>query len=402
MAIIGLFVMALLKTKRRGNMKKAILFLFVTFFLILMVSPGVSQAAEKVVKIGGVYPLTGYLSWLGEYYKKAAVLQVDTINKAGGVNGYKLELVVYDDQSSPEEATRATLRLVSKDQVVAVTGTATAPITGAVSSVANKNKIPAVLSSGYDVKADKEPFLFNTAHPTFFAIGRPFMYLKKKNVKGAGLLMPIGSLGEIGITNSNRASQQFGIPIVGEERFDVKAPDVTAQLAKLRGANPGAIFSFTTGEPAALVAKNMAQLKFEVPLVVSHGNATPGFLKLASGLTTNVLVPTGKIMVPDSLSANDPCKALIVNFNKLHMERYGEPANYFSGLLADAVMLIAEGMRIAKSSTDPVKIRDGIEKIKNFPGLGGVYSMSASDHYGTKMEDMVLITIKGGKWVQVQ
>jgi branched-chain amino acid transport system substrate-binding protein len=383
-------------------MKKKVLLFVLMVAAISFVCSGVVGAAEKVVKIGAVYPLTGYLSWLGEYYKKAAVLQVEQINKAGGVNGYKLELVIYDDQSSPEEATRASLRLISKDQVVAITGTATAPITGAVSSVAHKNKIPAVLSSGYDVKADKEPFLFNTAHPTFFAIGRPFMYLKKQNVKGAALLMPIGSLGEIGITNSKKASQEFGIPIVGEERFDVKAPEVTSQLAKLRGPNTGAIFSFTTGEPAALVAKNMAQLKFDVPLVVSHGNATPGFLKLASGFTTNVIVPTGKIMVPDSLPTTDPSKSIIVQFNKLHMERYGEPANYFSGLLADAILLIAEGMRISQSSTDPVKIRDGIEKVKNFPGLGGVYNMSATDHYGTKMEDMVLITVKGGKWVQIQ
>jgi branched-chain amino acid transport system substrate-binding protein len=383
-------------------MKKTVLLLVALVFLLSLAVTQGTWAADKVVKIGAVYPLTGYLSWLGEYYKKAALLQVEQINKAGGVNGYMLELVVYDDQSSPEEATRAALRLVSKDQVVAITGTATAPITGAVSSVAQKNKIPAVLSSGYDVKADKEPFLFNTAHPTFFAIGRPFMYLKKQNVKGVALLMPIGSLGEIGIANSKKASEQFGIPIVGEERFDVKAPEVSAQLAKLRGSNPGAIFSFTTGEPAALVAKNMAQLKIDVPLVVSHGNATPGFLKLASGLTTSVIVPTGRIMVPDSLPANDPCKPVIIQFNKLHQERYGEPANYFSGLLADAVMLIAEGMKISKSSTDPVKIRDGIEKIKNFPGLGGVYNMSPTDHYGTKMEDMVLITIKGGKWAQIQ
>jgi len=383
-------------------MKKTVMLLFSSAFFLSLTICGGAVAADKIVKIGGVYPLTGYLSWLGEYYKKAATLEVEQINKAGGVNGYKLELVIYDDQSSPEEATRAALRLVSRDQVVAITGTATAPITGAVSSVANKNKIPAILSSGYDVKADKEPFLFNTAHPTYFAIGRPFMYLKKQNVKSAGLLMPIGSLGEIGIANSKRASQDFNIPIVCEERFDVKAPDVTAQLAKLRGSTPSAIFSFTTGEPAALVAKNMAQLRFDVPLIVSHGNATPGFLRLASGFTTNIIVPTGKIMVPESLAANDPCKAVIVQFNNLHQERYGEPANYFSGLVADAVMLIIEGMKIAKSSTDPVKIRDGIENIKNFPGIGGVYNMSATDHYGTKMDDMVLITIKEGNWTQIQ
>lgn len=383
-------------------MKRFVLLSLATVFLFATSFVSSAQSADKVVKIGGVYPLTGYLGWLGEYYKKAATLEVERINKAGGVNGYKLELVVYDDQSSPEEATRAALRLVTKDRVVAITGTATAPITGAVSSIANKHKVPAILSSGYDLRPDKEPFTFNTAHPTFFAIGRPFMQFKKQGIKAAGLLMPIGSLGEIGIANSKRASQEFGVPICAEERFDIKAPDVTAQLAKVRANNPAAIVTFTTGEPAALVAKNMDQLKMDIPLVVSHGNATPGFLKLASGLKTYVIVPSGKIMIPNQLPANDPCKSVIVQFNKLHMDKYGEPANYFSGLLADAVALIAEGMRISKSSTNPVKIKEGIEKVKNLPLLGGLYNLSATDHYGTKMDDMILLTIKDGKWMLIQ
>lgn len=382
-------------------MKRSVLMLTVMVFLLSLTVCGGVGAAEKVVKIGGVYPLTGYLSWLGEYYKKAATLEVDRINKTGGVAGYKLELITYDDQSSPEEGTRAALRLVQRDKVVAITGTATAPITGAVSSIANKHKIPAVLSSGYDLRPDKEPFTFNTAHPTFFAVARPFMYVKKQGLSKVGLLMPIGSLGEIGIANAQRAAKQYGITIVGEERYDIKSPDVTAQLAKLRALNPEVIFTFTTGEPAALIARNMQQLKFEVPLIVSHGNANPGFLKLTAGLATKLVVPSGKIMVPDSLPESDPTKAVIREFAKLHNDAYKEPPNYFSGLLADAVLLIAEGIRIS-NSTDPEKIRDGIEKVKGLKGLGGVYNMSATDHYGTRIEDMIVLTIKDGKWQLVQ
>jgi branched-chain amino acid transport system substrate-binding protein len=384
-------------------MKKTVFFLLVlaTIFVFSHTLISTAHSADKIVKIGGVYPLTGYLSWLGEYYKKAAILQVDQINKAGGVGGYKLELVIYDDQSSPEEGTRAALRLIQRDNVVAITGTATAPITGAVSSIANKHKVPAVMSSGYDLRPDKEPFAFNTAHPTFFAVARPFQYLKKEGITKVGLLMPIGSLGEIGIRNAQKAASQYGLTIVGEERYDIKSPDVTAQLAKLRASKPEAIFSFTTGEPAALIARNMQQLKFDVPLIVSHGNATPGFLKLVSRLSVKLIVPSGKIMAPDSLPNSDPSKAVIMEFNKLHMERYGEPANYFSGLLSDAVSLIAQGIRVS-GSTDPEKIREGIEKIKNFVALGGVYNMSHTDHYGTRIEDMIVLTVKDGKWQLIQ
>jgi len=383
---------------KEWKMKEFLFFVVILLVTTVLAFPNLAKAASnKTIKIGAGYPLSGYLSWLGEYYKKAALLQVDIINKSGGIKGQSLELVVYDDQSSPEEAVRLARRMVSKDRVVAITGTSTVSITGAVSSFANKSKIAAVLHSGYDLKPEKEPFTFNTAHPTFFAVARPFMYLKKEGITRIALFMPIGALGEIGIKNAKKAASQYGLEIIGTERFDVKAPDVTAPLSKIRALKPEAVFSFCTGQPAALVARNMNQLNFNVPLIVSHGNATPGFLKLTAGLPIKILVPTGKIMAVESVPENDPSKKVLVEFNNLHMKRYGEPANYFSGLAADAVSLIAEGMRIG-GSTDRIKIRDGIEKVKGFTRLGGVYSMSPTDHYGTRIEDMIVITIKDGKW----
>jgi branched-chain amino acid transport system substrate-binding protein len=358
-------------------------------------------ASDETIKIGAGYPLSGYLSWLGEYYKKAASLEVTMINESGGVEGKKVEIIFYDDQSSAEEAVRIARRMISKDKVIAITGTSTVPITGAVSSLANKEEIPATVHSGYDLNPEKEPYTFNTAHPTFFAVARPFMQLKKEGISKVALFMPMGALGDIGIKNAKKAAEKYGLTLIGTERFDIKAPDVTAPLTKVRALDPEAIFSFATGEPAALVARNMAQLGIKVPLIVSHGNATPGFLRLASDLPVRILVPTGKIMAVDSVPEDDPCKDILINFSKLHQKEYNEPPNYFSGLAADAVALICEGVR-KSGSMKPSEIRDGIESISNFPRLGGVYNMSSSDHYGVTIEDMIVITIKNGHWQLVQ
>jgi branched-chain amino acid transport system substrate-binding protein len=65
------------------------------------------------------------------------------------------------------------------------------------------------------------------------------------------------------------------------------------------------------------------------------------------------------------------------------------------------VALIAEALRIAKSG-DPVKVRDALEGIKNFVGNNGVFNMSQKDHQGTRLEDMVNVTIKNGKWQLLQ
>jgi branched-chain amino acid transport system substrate-binding protein len=383
---------------RRLIMKRMVGMITFAVCLVFAVGALTTVYAQSKVpyKLGAVIPLTGYLSWLGEYMKKGAELKVEMINRAGGVNGRPLQLIVYDDQSTPETATRAAQRLISSDGVIALQGTGTAAISGAVSSVANKARIPAVIQSGYEL-SEKETFTFNNAHKTDYALSRPLMYFQKHGITKIALLMPIGPLGELGSKIVRKHAPAYKISIEGEEKFDVKAPDVTPQLAKLRALNPQAIVAFTTGEPAALLARNMAQMGMKIPLVVSHGNANPGFLKLVSQTPTTVIVPAGKIVMPDSLPNNDPIKKVIMEFSAEYAKKYGEPANYYAGQQADAVALIAEGLRISKSD-DPVKLRDAIEGIKNFAGCNGMYSMSPTDHQGNRMEDMALFTIKDGKW----
>jgi len=376
------------------------LLVWVVFFSILVMFTGVGPAMAQPkapYKIGGIFPLTGYLSWLGEYKKKAAELQVELVNKAGGVDGHMLELVYYDDKSSPEEGSKVAQRLISKDGVVAMTGTASVPISGAVISMANRYKVPVLINSGYVVDPSKDPYAFNTAHKTDFATQKGFEYFQKKGITKVALLMPIGPLGEIGGGAARKYAANFKITIIGEEKFDVKAPDVTAQLAKIRTMNPEAIYSFVTGEPAALIARNMDQMNFRVPLLVSHGNANPGTLKLVTGIKTTFLVPSGKSMKPEALPDSDPSKKVIMDFSKAHMAKYGEPANYFSAELADAVMIIAQGLKKV-GSADPVKLREAIVGTKGFVGMQGVYNFSPTDHHGTGVEGMILLTVKDGKW----
>jgi branched-chain amino acid transport system substrate-binding protein len=383
-------------SKKGVTMKRRIVMALAVALGLLLLSNGAARAAEAY-KIGGIFPLTGALSWLGEYKKKGAELKVELINKAGGVNGRQLELISYDDQSSPETASRVAQRLVSKDGVIAMIGTASVPVSGAVGSIAAKSKIPAIIGSGYEVNAQNEPFLFNSAHKTDFAVARPFQYFQSQSIKNVALLMPIGPLGELGSTLARKYAPQYGITIVGEEKFDIKAADLTTQLAKLRSLNPQAVFSFCTGEPAALVARSMNQMGMNIPVLVSHGNANPGFLKFVASLTLPILVPAGRAAAPGEIADSDPCKKVVMDFSSAHQQKYGEPANYYSAEMVDAVDLIATGLK-KTGSDDPVKLRDAIEQIKGFVGMQGIYNFSPSDHHGTVLSDMMVLTVKDGKW----
>jgi len=381
--------------------------IFIVAFLLLFClvvdhqSPIAEAAGKEPYIIGAVLPLTGPISWLGGLADEGTKLKVEMINKAGGVNGHPLKLITYDSQSKPEEANMVAQRLITRDQVVAIIGDGSVPIAAPVFALGNQKKIPVFFACGYAIDTQKEPFSFNQSHPTEFAVARPFKYFKEKGMTKVAFLMVVGSLGELGSKIGNKVAKEYGITVVGEEKFEAQATDVTPQLTKLRGLKPDVIFSFTTGEAAAMIARNMAQLNMTIPLLVSHGNASPGFLKMVGDLPTMVIVPSGKITVVDQIPGSDRAKKVLQAFNKLYIERFKAPATYYAGQSADGVALIAEGLRIAKSG-DPMKVRDALEGIKNFVGNNGVFNMSPKDHQGTRLDDMVNITIKDGKWQLLQ
>jgi branched-chain amino acid transport system substrate-binding protein len=83
---------------------------------------GAPSIALAQVKIGSSLSVTGPASFLGDPEKKTLEMYVDEINKQGGVNGQKLELVVYDDGGDANAARTFATRLVEDDKVVAVIG----------------------------------------------------------------------------------------------------------------------------------------------------------------------------------------------------------------------------------------------------------------------------------------
>ena len=66
-----------------------------------------APAALADIKIGLMVPLTGFAAADGKSAHEGAKLAVAQANAKGGINGEKVELVVYDDQASPKEAVPA-------------------------------------------------------------------------------------------------------------------------------------------------------------------------------------------------------------------------------------------------------------------------------------------------------
>src|SRR5512139_641573 len=124
-----------------------VLALLVGAGLVALMAPNVAVAQDSI-KVGIVLPLTGDQAKFGEIEKQSFDLALEEINKAGGVKGKKLELLVEDDTGRPEVGRSVAEKLVTKDKVVMLSGGYSSSVTAAVAGVAQQNRMPFLINTG--------------------------------------------------------------------------------------------------------------------------------------------------------------------------------------------------------------------------------------------------------------
>ncbi len=101
---------------------------------------GAPAHAQGVYKIGELNSYKAQPAFL-EPYKKGMELAVEEINKAGGINGKKVELITRDDNANPGDAVRVAEELISREKVDVLTGTFLSNTGMAVADFAKQKKV---------------------------------------------------------------------------------------------------------------------------------------------------------------------------------------------------------------------------------------------------------------------
>jgi branched-chain amino acid transport system substrate-binding protein len=88
---------------------------------------------------------------------------------------------------------------------------------------------------------------------------------------------------------------------------------------------------------------------------------------------------------------------VLASYVKEYEARFKQPVSTFGGHAYDAIMLIAQAIKDAKSA-EPAAIRDALEKVKGFWGTAGEFNFSATDHAGLTEDAFVMVRITKGDW----
>ncbi|HEX2530339.1 MAG TPA: ABC transporter substrate-binding protein [Burkholderiaceae bacterium] len=364
-----------------------------------LIAAAFSVMAAEPIKIGSVLSITGPAAFLGDPELKTLQTYVEKINAEGGVLGRKLELVHYDDGSESGKANSFAKRLIESDRVDVLIGGTTTGATMAMAPLAEKANLPFISLAGAVVIVEPvKKWVFKTPHTDRMAAEKVFEDMKKRGISKVALLSETSGFGQSGRKESQGVAAKYGITLVADETFGPKDTDMTAQLAKIKGASGvQAIFVFGLGQGPAMVTKNYGQLGIKLPLYQSHGVASDEFIKLAGTAAEGIRLPTPAMLVADSLPAGDLQKPVVVGYNKVYRDKFKAEPSTFGGYAYDALALAVDAIKRA-NSVDREKVRAAIERTKGFVGTTGAFNMSATDHMGLDLSAFRMVEVKNGDW----
>jgi len=377
---------------------RSILKVLALVLMLLLVAK--ASMAKEPYKIGAIFSVTGPASFLGEPEKNTVIMLADQINKAGGINGHPVEVIVEDDKSDEGLAVLAAKKLLDKDKVIAIIGPSITGSSMAIIPIVQAAKTPlisAAAGAGITNPVSERYWVFKTAQYDVSAVIAIYKYMQNKGIKKVGIITITNAFGDQGRKALLELAPKYGITVVADERYGPKDADMTTQLTKIKAAGAQAVINWSVGPTQVIVTKNWHDLKLGIPLYQSHGWGSKKNLELAGPAAEGVIAPLGRLVVWDKLPDKHPQKAILKKYDTDYKARYKTEPGTFGGHAYDAFMLVVDALKHV--GPDKQKIRDYIENnIKNWPGISGIYNMSKEDHCGMDDTAFEMTIVKQGKW----
>ncbi len=361
-----------------------------------------STPAFADINIGASLAVTGPAAFLGDPEAKTLKMVVDQINAKGGINGEKINLIVYDDGGDPNKARTFATRLIEEDNIVAMVGGTSTGATMAMMPLFEDAGIPFVSLAGAIAIIDPvNPYVFKTPHTDRMACEKIFADIVSRGLSKVGMISGTGGFGKSMREQCLDVAPASGVSIVADETYGPNDADMTPQLTNIRNtAGVEAVVNPGFGQGPAVVTRNYAQLGIALPFYQSHGVASNAFIELAGDAANGVRLPASALLIPDQLANGDPQKAPVTTYIADYKAAYGEAPSTFGGYAYDGINLVVKAIEDA-GSAEPQKIRDALEAIHGFAGVTGVFNFSPTDHMGLDLSAFRMLEIKDGGWVLV-
>jgi branched-chain amino acid transport system substrate-binding protein len=381
----------------------------VSVIAALSASAAAFAADKPELRIGSVVAMTGPASALGLPEKNAIELLQEQISADTSLP-FTVKFITYDDGSDPTKAVNNVRKLITEDRAHIVICCTTTPTSMAILETVTQAKVPNIsLALGQSViePAKDRVWIFKTPSTDQLQVTGLVADMVKRGIKKVAFLGLEDSFGEGGWIALQSVAKAKGVEIIASERFSRTDTNFTPQALKVRQAEPGAVYIHAIPPSSALVHQALKRVGYSGPIYHSGGSANNAFISIGKKDVEGALLGTTPVLVYTDLPGSNPLKPVITKFAALYEKRFNVPkVDIFPGQSWDAVNIALKaaaeaakaGAKFDDLDASRAALRDKIEGIKEFVGVGGIFNYTPTDHLGLDDRSTFISVVKDGEF----
>jgi len=343
----------------------------------------VGARAADPYKIHVILPLTGGAAFLGQGEQTALKLFEKLVNEEHGINGQPISFVYHDDQTNPQTTVQIANGILPEKPAV-VLGSSIVAMCRAMAPLLKQGPFDYCLSPG--VHPEPGSFQYSTSADTHALIDALVRYFRLRGLTRIAFMSSTDASGqdaERGFNEVLKLPENAGIKAVERQRFNPTDVSVTAQIERIKAANPQAFIAWTTGAPIATVFKGVLQAGLDVPFATTNGNQTYAQMRQYKDfLPKQLFIPTSVFLPHDGMFKLDAqVEEAQQKFYAAFKAANVKPDN-MSALAWDPANLVIGALRKLGANATAQQVKAYLDSQTNVPGINGIYDFKAVPQRG--------------------
>ncbi|MFZ6756828.1 ABC transporter substrate-binding protein [Undibacterium sp. Ji50W] len=360
--------------------------------------PAVSQAEEGVtdttILIGQTVGLTGQIAGPVKEMNAGAAAYISQVNKAGGVNGRKIELRILDDKFDPAIAAANAETLVKKEHVFVLFQSRGTPHTQAILPVLAANKIPLIApSTGAAVfHTPVNHYLFNVRAKYQDEVKKAVEQFSTIGLKDIGIVHVDDTFGGDGLAGFTAAMSIFKLQPSIIAKYDRAKPDVAKAVDEAMKSPARALVIVGSATTVSEIIRGLRAKGSAIQIMTLSNNASQSFIDSLGPAAIGV-------MVSQIMPAPHLVSSILGQEFKAIAKEHGVTASYAAMEGFVSAKVLVEGLRRSGKTLTREGLVRALESMHKVD-LGGVtVTYSERDHSGSEFVELTMIG-RDGKFVR--
>jgi branched-chain amino acid transport system substrate-binding protein len=347
-----------------------------------MAFSGQPAFAAEPYNINVVLPLTGPVSFLGKSEQIALQQAEKALAESGGIGGRPVKFIFHDDQSSPQTAVQLATDIVAEKPAV-VLGSAVVALCNAMAPLMKNGPVLYCFSPSMYPPAGS--FAFSSSVATRDLMAAQLRYFR---AKGWNRIAIITSTDASGQDAAKRIKEVLADPenkdveVVSEQNFNPADVSASAQISRIKAAQPQALVAWSTGAAIGTVFKAIVESGLNVPVATTDGNMTYAQMtQYASFLPKELYIPSPQWLPGFPKNSTETVVEAKRLFHRAFEQSEVKP-DAPSSFAWDPVMLVVSALKKLGPNATADQVREYLANLQGFAGVNGIYDFKKTPQRG--------------------